>query len=272
MIIESNVLDFIFLKDGEQGEPGKPGESGKTLYTWIKYSQNADGSNMTDDPDGAIYVGFAYNKESATESTNPSDYSWTKIKGEDGKQGEDAYTIILSNENISFATNQSNVPLSSQSINCEVTVMKGSSMVTDFTIDTITPISGIDVSVLGKIITLSATSSTAIENDSGSIIIPITVQGYTFNKIISYSVSKSGVDGKTLYTWIRYADSPTSGISSSPDGKKYMGVAYNKTTSEPSDTYSDYKWSLIEGDGIASVENTVRRIFLCLRRILDIFQ
>lgn len=68
------------------------------------------------------------------------------------------------------------------------------------------------------------------------------------------SVINDGEDGKTLYTWIRYADSPTSGISSSPDGKKYMGVAYNKTTSEPSDTYSDYKWSLIEGDGIASVE------------------
>lgn len=257
MVIESNVLDFIFLKDGEQGEPGKPGESGKTLYTWIKYSQNADGSDMTDEPDGAIYVGFAYNKESETESTNPSDYSWTKIKGEDGKQGEDAYTIILSNENISFATNQSNVPLSGQSVDCEVTVMKGSSIVTDFIIGTIASVSGINISVLGRTITLSATSSTVIENDSGSIIIPITVDGYTFNKIISYSISKAGVDGKdgkTLYTWIRYADSPTSGISSSPDGKKYMGVAYNKTTPEPSDTYSDYKWSLIEGDGIASVE------------------
>ena len=257
LVIESNVLDFIFLKDGEQGEPGEPGESGKTLYTWIKYSQNADGSNMTDDPDGAIYVGFAYNKESVNESTNPLDYNWTKIKGEDGKQGEDAYTIILSNENISFATNQSNIPLSNQSIDCEVTIMKGSSIVTDFTIGIIESVSGINISVLGKTITLSVASSTAIENDSGSIVIPITVDGYTFNKIISYSISKAGIDGedgKTLYTWIRYADSPTSGISSSPDGKKYMGVAYNKTTSEPSDTYSDYKWSLIEGDGIASVE------------------
>lgn len=254
MVIESNILDFIFLKDGEQGEAGKPGESGKTLYTWIKYSQNADGYNMTDDPDGAIYVGFAYNKESVTESTDPSDYSWTKIKGEDGKQGEDAYTIILSNENISFATNQSNIPLSNQSIDCEVTIMKGSSIVTDFTIGVIESVSGINISVLGKTITLSVASSTAIENNSGSIAVPITVDGYTFNKIISYSISKSGVDGKTLYTWIRYADSPTSGISSSPDGKKYMGVAYNKTISEPSDTYSDYKWSLIEGDGIASVE------------------
>jgi hypothetical protein len=62
-----------------------------------------------------------------------------------------------------------------------------------------------------------------------------------------------GADGITFYTWIRYADSPTSGMSESPSGKKYLGVAYNKTSATPSTNYSDYKWSLIEGDGIASV-------------------
>lgn len=57
-----------------------------------------------------------------------------------------------------------------------------------------------------------------------------------------------GTDGKTYYTWIKYADSPTSGMSDNPSGKKYMGVAYNKTTSTESTTYSDYSWSLIKGD------------------------
>ena len=57
-----------------------------------------------------------------------------------------------------------------------------------------------------------------------------------------------GTDGKTYYTWIKYADSPTSGMSDNPSGKKYMGVAYNKTTSIESTTYSDYSWSLIKGD------------------------
>ena len=57
-----------------------------------------------------------------------------------------------------------------------------------------------------------------------------------------------GADGKTYYTWIKYADSPTSGMSDNPSGKKYIGVAYNKTTTTESTTYSDYSWSLIKGD------------------------
>lgn len=57
-----------------------------------------------------------------------------------------------------------------------------------------------------------------------------------------------GADGKTYYTWIKYADSPTSGMSDNPSGKKYIGVAYNKTTATESTTYSDYSWSLIKGD------------------------
>ena len=86
---------------------------------------------------------------------------------------------------------------------------------------------------------------------------------YTWRKdLISYSNNKTeyttpvcitgdkgdkGIDGTTYYTWIKYADSPTSGMSDSPDGKTYMGIAYNKTTSVESTTYSDYTWSLIKG-------------------------
>lgn len=59
----------------------------------------------------------------------------------------------------------------------------------------------------------------------------------------------AGNDGKTYYTWIKYADSSTgSGMSNDPTGKTYIGFAYNKTTSTESDTASDYTWSLIKGD------------------------
>lgn len=60
-----------------------------------------------------------------------------------------------------------------------------------------------------------------------------------------------GEDGQTLYTWIKYADTPTSGMSDTPDGKKYLGIAYNKTSSIESTDYSDYSWSDIKGeDGV----------------------
>lgn len=56
-----------------------------------------------------------------------------------------------------------------------------------------------------------------------------------------------GADGQPTYTWLKYADTPTSGMSDSPEGKKYLGLAHNKTTAAESSSYSDYSWSLIEG-------------------------
>lgn len=63
-----------------------------------------------------------------------------------------------------------------------------------------------------------------------------------------------GEDGKSLYTWIKYADSPTSGMSDNPDGKQYMGIAYNKETPAESTNYSDYTWSLITGEGVPGAD------------------
>lgn len=190
MVLESNTLDFLFLNDGEKGVPGEKGDDGKTLYTWIKYSQYSDGSNMTDDPDGAIYIGLAYNKESITESTNPSDYSWSKIKG------SDAYTVVLTNENISFATDKDRNPLSNQTHTCEVIVLKGTEVRTDFAIGEIENVTGILTSVSNRIITLSTNTSTAIASDSGKISIPITIDGTEFSKVITFSVSKQGIKGE----------------------------------------------------------------------------
>ena len=52
----------------------------------------------------------------------------------------------------------------------------------------------------------------------------------------------------TRSIWVKYADSPTSGMSDNPSGKKYIGFAYNKTTGTESTSYSDYSWSLIKGE------------------------
>lgn len=57
----------------------------------------------------------------------------------------------------------------------------------------------------------------------------------------------AGEDGTSLYTWLKYADTPTTGMADDPTGKTYMGIAYNKTTPVESSNYSDYAWSLIQG-------------------------
>lgn len=107
-------------------------------------------------------------------------------------------------------------------------------------------------------------SSTVPDMEPGQFLWTRTQFTYTDGDITtSYSVSYQGEngsqgvpgppgeDGQTFYTWIKYADTPTSGMSDSPDGKKYLGIAYNKESPIESDNYEDYQWSDIKGeDGI----------------------
>lgn len=72
---------------GPQGVPGTDGKDGKTYYTWIRYADDAQGTGISNNPTGKEYIGFAYNKETATESNNPLDYTWSLIKGTDGQPG-----------------------------------------------------------------------------------------------------------------------------------------------------------------------------------------
>lgn len=55
-------------------------------------------------------------------------------------------------------------------------------------------------------------------------------------------------DNKVGYVWLRYADDREgNGISESPEGKSYLGVAYNMPSPTPSNNPSDYNWALIKG-------------------------
>lgn len=190
MVLESNTLDVLFVKDGQQGEDGK------ILYTWIKYAKDASGTGITDDPNGAIYIGISYNNESSIESNDPTHYAWTKIQGADGKKGEDAYTIFLENENISFATDKNRNPLSEQAYTSGITIMKGAKPVTDFTIGDIAKTQGIAVAKTDTAIAISVVNGNPLPNDNGEIEIPITVGGTVFKKILTWTCAKKGDQGE----------------------------------------------------------------------------
>ena len=131
---------------GDQGVQGPKGNDGQQYYTWVKYADTPT-SGMSNNPDGKVYIGLAYNKTTATESNTYSDYMWSLIKGETG------------------------------------------------------------------------------------------------------AVGPKGTDGQQYYTWIKYADNASgANMSDSPNGKSYIGLAYNKTTSTESTTASDYTWALFKGD------------------------
>lgn len=96
---------------------------------------------------------------------------------------------------------------------------------------------------------------TGMTTDTGNVSFTVTYSGLAMTKQFNIAKIKQGSQGvpgpANTYTWIKYADSPTSGMSDDPSGKSYLGLAYNKDTPTESDNYSDYKWSLIKGtDGL----------------------
>lgn len=130
------------------------------------------------------------------------------LKGEDGKDGVSTYTHIKYSANAD-GTNYTSSPTSTT-----------------------------------KYMGIAVTTSQTAPTDKG---------GYTWSEIKGEDGTngvngQDGADGVTYYTWIKYADTPTSGMSNTPDNKKYMGIAYNKTSSTESSNYGDYAWSLIKGN------------------------
>ena len=75
-------------KDGTNGTDGSNGEDGKTSYLHIKYSNDGGATftgNNGEDPGSWIGIYVDYN---INDSDDPSDYKWTKIKGEPGVTGD----------------------------------------------------------------------------------------------------------------------------------------------------------------------------------------
>lgn len=72
---------------GEQGIPGKPGTDGRTQYTHIAYANSADGTkDFSVSDSNREYIGMYVDFE-LLDSTDPSKYAWSKIKGADGADG-----------------------------------------------------------------------------------------------------------------------------------------------------------------------------------------
>lgn len=82
--------------DGANGTPGKPGTDGKTPYLHIAYANSADGKTGFSTTDGTnkLYIG-QYTDYTQADSTDATKYTWTKIKGENGKDGTNSRSYIL---------------------------------------------------------------------------------------------------------------------------------------------------------------------------------
>ena len=76
-------------------------------------------------------------------------------------------------------------------------------------------------------------------------------RGYYEVTVTDVMDGEDGKDGTTYYTWFKFADDEYgNGMSSSPDGKEYLGIAYNKVTPVMSNNPEDYQWARITGEGV----------------------
>lgn len=206
---------------GPKGDPGSDGEDGKTTYFHIKYSAVSNPtspSQISETPN--TYIG-TYVDYSSADSTDPSKYTWARFQGLQGEQGdkgipgtngEDGKTSYLHIAYANSADGSSGFSTTDSANKLYI------GQYTDF--------------LEADSTDYKKYSWTKIKGETGPQGIPGT----------------KGEDGKTYYTWIKYADSPTSGMSDNPDGKEYIGLAYNKTSATESSNYADYAWSKIKGE------------------------
>lgn len=71
---------------GDRGIPGLKGVDGRTQYTHIAYADDATGGGFSQTVFIKPYIGM-YQDFNPTDSMNPTDYRWTKWRGDDGADG-----------------------------------------------------------------------------------------------------------------------------------------------------------------------------------------
>ena len=204
-------------KDGEDGIPGKNG------YVHFAYAMSADGKEGFSKSEftGAIYIGV-YSDNTQADSGNYKDYTWSKIKGDDGKtpvKGVDYFDGTSSYLWIRYSANSD-----------------GSGMTT-------TP--SADTKYIG---TATTTTNTA----------PTTISNYKWLKY----VGENGTPGKNGYVHIAYADSSdgkTGFDTVNGTNKKYIGQ-YTDNIETDSKNPTDYTWSKIKGDDVTITSTKVEYI------------
>lgn len=268
-----------------KGNDGINGADGKTYYTWIKYADNSSGGGLSDSPTGKTYIGFAYNKTTATESNTASDYTWSLIKGEKGDTGVkgDAgangvtyYTWIKYSPNAN-GSEMTDDPVDNsiyKSVSFTVTTPSTGWNNIQYRLDNMTGILKLkDISIVlsgsttnyssvtskdiegenksNQCISLGLTDYTALRGKSITISYSYCVISNTTNGSFKIQTQGSTVNGETA-NWA-YLGS-TINISKET---KYIGIAPNQTTASESTDATKYTWSKFKGDtGVPGTNGT----------------
>ena len=235
--------------EGDQGAQGPKGADGKSSYTWMKYATRPDGLDMSDNPDyvklldstgspildsageqiytvtQATYIGIATNKDTATESTNPVDYTWSRFRGVDGYDGKDGENGIPGKDGKDGKTQYTHLAYANSA--------DGK---TDFSV------SDGNREYIGMYVDFVEADSTDPTKYTWSLI-----KGADGAQGVP---GTPGTDGKTPYFHIAYANSADGRTGFSVDDsvdKLYIGQ-YTDYTPDDSTDPTKYSWTKIKGE------------------------
>lgn len=235
--------------EGDQGAQGPKGADGKSSYTWMKYATRPDGLDMSDNPDyvklldstgspildsageqiytatQATYIGIATNKDTATESTNPADYTWSRFRGVDGYDGKDGANGIPGKDGKDGKTQYTHLAYANSA--------DGQ---TDFSV------SDGNREYIGMYVDFVEADSTDPAKYTWSLI-----KGANGAQGVP---GTPGTDGKTPYFHIAYANSADGRTGFSVDNsvdKLYIGQ-YTDYTPDDSTDPTKYSWTKIKGE------------------------
>lgn len=191
--------------------------------------------------------------------------SVTVARLSDGQSASAAYTVILSNETQTIATNTNLVPLSAITYSCTVTVYKGSDQlvattgaVGDGKFKVVLPAnpSGLSLSqTTAGTVTFTTNTSTAIET-SGSIVLSIQIESTdnTIPKSISFAAAKAGNSGSSAVVFRIYAPNGTVFVNQSGTLTLSTNAYYGSTQITSGATY---KWEKVGSTGTIGTESSL---------------
>ena len=235
--------------EGDQGAQGPKGADGKSSYTWMKYATRPDGLDMSDNPDyvplldsagspildstgeqiytvtQATYIGIATNKDTATESTNPADYTWSRFRGVDGYDGKDGANGIPGKDGKDGKTQYTHLAYANSADGTK-----------DFSV------SDGNREYIGMYVDFVEADSTDPAKYTWSLI-----KGADGAQGVP---GTPGADGKTPYFHIAYANSADGRTGFSVDdsvNKLYIGQYTDYTPNDSTDP-TKYSWTKIKGE------------------------
>ena len=176
--------------------------------------------------------------------------------GTNGTNGKDSYTVVLTNENHSFLAGSGGNISTETSTTTKVYAYKGATPVA-FTLGTITAPTGMTITdnlaTGGRTITFTVSTGTSLA-DSGTIEIPVIVDGTTYTKTFSWSKALKGAQGNAGAPAKALNIHATSQIFRSLDGNTYEPSTITLTAKCENITFSKWQYSL-DGSNFVDVVN-----------------